>query len=471
MGLSLARFIEGGTAGALAGEREGQRRLELGRAEERVERGLDFQEAAGGRAERGLALQESAENRLQQKLEFERGQAEAFAEARAALKYIELVKKGVPPEIAERNVQAMSPTFEGKDIVINGNQAEVDFGDGITLSGDLDKVIQIFQAVEATNGDAGGVLTAIGQTIDKLGDTSGLKIVQKKTKDASDRPITVPLGSRLVTPTGEVLLGADKSATGAPKNAQNFLLPDKTVVISFDGGRTFKDETGKSQPMPFGAVKISTAITGSELNAIKAREQARIEGEEAPTPPTSPVGERTAEQIAEGGTGPFAALAAAADAVLGGVLAIDKIFGKKGLFPETTENRQALRLFRQRGRQALRDGSRPGKWNDQELNRLFPDPDKFFTNPRTEAKKFNLLREELRREIEFNRQAIEASTTPKETSDLTKANTEVKGLLDLIGPSAAATTQAIPTITNQAEFDALPSGTVFIENGNRFRKP
>ena len=36
---------------------------------------------------------------------------------------------------------------------------------------------------------------------------------------------------------------------------------------------------------------------------------------------------------------------------------------------------------------------------------------------------------------------------------------------------AAAPAQAAPTVTTQAEFDALPSGAVFIEDGVRMRKP
>lgn len=51
----------------------------------------------------------------------------------------------------------------------------------------------------------------------------------------------------------------------------------------------------------------------------------------------------------------------------------------------------------------------------------------------------------------------------------------LEGILDSFAPKQETTQQttdsSIPTITTQAQYDALPSGAEFIENGKRYRKP
>jgi len=216
----------------------------------------------------------------------------------------------------------------------------------------------------------------------------------------------------------------------ASKPGTQYMLPDRTRVTSFDGGRTYRNEAGKDVKMPFGAEKISTTLTGPDLAMFDAQEKAATQLEEG----TSQTQTRGMGEVAESGTGPFAMAAATVDAVLGG-LGVDRLFGAKGLFKNTTKNRQVLRTIKQLGKSALMISSRGAIYEQKLLNKLFPDPDKIVTNPRTEAKKFETLRDLLSQEKQFNLKAIVSGVTPKEVSQLRNSNTQIDRLLDLIGTS------------------------------------
>jgi hypothetical protein len=254
---------------------------------------------------------------------------------------------------------------------------------------------------------------------------------------------------------------------GAEKAGKAFLLPDnETTVLSFDGGRTFKGEDGKTHPMPPGALPLNVTISGDELNALKAQQQVSEELETTTTPPaTDPI------EAAKAGTGPRASVAAAFDAVAGG-LGLDTLIGKEGLFKNTQDSRQFLRTVKQEVSSALRS-SRPSVWDQKRIDKLVPDPDKFFTNPRTEARKFKVMDKALRREVEFNKKAIKKATSAKEINKLREANTSMERILNSISPEQQGQGQDnVPEVSTKAEFDALPKGTVFIDtqDGKKYKK-
>lgn len=226
-------------------------------------------------------------------------------------------------------------------------------------------------------------------------------------------------------------IGVLKPETSKVTEAKNYLLNDGTIVRSFDGGRSFEDESGQNIAMPSDAVKISATITGEELNMIRAKQQA-ASGTDQTVPVTSGEDIRA---VGESGTGPYSMLAAAIDRFAGGVGA-DLLFGKKGFFPDTQANRQKLRTIKQVGKAALMNSSRGAIWEQEKIDNLFPDPDKLFTNPRTEANKFNVLRDTLLIEKHFNNQSILSATIPEEINDLRKSNIEIDRLLSLIGPKS-----------------------------------
>lgn len=248
----------------------------------------------------------------------------------------------------------------------------------------------------------------------------------------------------------EIATFAQKLKTKTPKAGQQYLLSDGPTVTSFDGGRTYKAEDGKTYPMPTDAIKRAP-ITGEEAAMAIAKRQL---GE--PTAQPTPIDQRDMAEAAKSGTGPYATLKATIDAVLGGA-GIDLVFGLDGFFPATQENRQALRTIKQIGKAALMNSSRGAIWEQERIDRLFPDPDKLITNPRTEAKKLKVLRETLLTEKRFNNEAIPNTVTPKELSDLRKSNTEIDRLLALIGTGE----DPMPTVSNAEEYDAIPSGSQY----------
>ena len=217
-------------------------------------------------------------------------------------------------------------------------------------------------------------------------------------------------------------------STPTPKTGQNYLLGDKTIVTSFDGGHTYRNEARKDVPMPVNAVKVGTVMSGSELNLLRSKEQATTDlDKQKPSEMPSDI-----VSVAEGGTGPWSMLKASIDRVFGGI-GVDKIFGADGFFPKTQENRQTLRTIKQVGKAALMNSSRGAIWEQEKIDNLFPDPDKIFVNPTTEAKKFKSIRETLLTEKRFNNEAILTATTPSVVQGLQKSNIDIDRLLALIG--------------------------------------
>ena len=176
------------------------------------------------------------------------------------------------------------------------------------------------------------------------------------------------------------------------------------------------------------AVKAPTALTGEDIRMFEAqRNVSSIK--------VSPELERVdAERAAEGGTGPWSMAGAMFDAVFGGI-GIDKVFGKKGFFQDTQENRQNLRLIKQIGKSALMNSSRGAIWEQQRIDKMFPDPDKLWRNPTTESKKFKAIRKILQVERKYNNRAIISARDPKIVSKLTSSNIELDKLLEIIGPA------------------------------------
>jgi hypothetical protein len=143
-------------------------------------------------------------------------------------------------------------------------------------------------------------------------------------------------------------------------------------------------------------------------------------------------------RVAEQGTGPFSMFAATTNALLGG-FGIDKLFGKKGFFPDTVESRQVLRTIKQMGKAALSNSPRFPIAEQKLVDRLFPDPDKFFTNPRTEAKKLAIIRDTLNERKKSNNDIIRHAIDPEEAKKARANNNEINRLFALMkGDDSAA---------------------------------
>ena len=177
-----------------------------------------------------------------------------------------------------------------------------------------------------------------------------------------------------------------------------------------------------------GAYKINAQFSGTDIAALKSRQGAGAEAKTVNTE-TKPGGAKAA---AISGTGLYANLGAAIDATLGGV-GIDALFGKEGFFKDTQDARQKLRLIKQLGKTAFMNSSRGAIWEQQKIDKLFPNPTDLFANPRTEARKFVTLRQSLLTEKRFNLEAIAASGDPKEISKFKASNADINKLLAHIG--------------------------------------
>ena len=225
--------------------------------------------------------------------------------------------------------------------------------------------------------------------------------------------------------------GYDKAP--APKAAQNWILADRTNVISQDGGRTYMGRNGQTLQMPPDAIKVPGGATLGEMNMNRAKQQAQQELN-AGTTGTQGI---SPQKAALEGTGPYARVASAFEAVAGG-LGLDKLVGKEGLFPGMADAKQYLRVVKQTGKAALLNSARGATWEQEKIEQLFPDPDKTITNPRIEARKFKNLISVLSDEKKYNNQAIVNAVTPKEIEKYRTSNNEIDRLFALISEPSGA---------------------------------
>lgn len=201
-----------------------------------------------------------------------------------------------------------------------------------------------------------------------------------------------------------------------------------------------------------GTATVAKPTTAAERRVDEAKVQARADIEAAGGP-AAPALTVNPEVAALGGTGPFRKIAAAADAVLGGLGIIEDVA------PDTQENRQVLRTLRQVGKAALLNSSRGAIWEQKNINSLFPNPDTFWTNPRTEANKIQVLRDTVATEKNHNNQAIAKAVSQKEIDKLRQSNAEIDNLLELIGPESGD--QAQPPVEGARK---APDGNWYVPN-------
>jgi len=221
-------------------------------------------------------------------------------------------------------------------------------------------------------------------------------------------------------------LFAKGEKTTTEKVGQNWILPDRSSVISYDGGRTYASTGGKTREMPTGAIKVPGGASLAEINVNQAKQQAAAEL----TKPQTPSGVSPKLAALEG-TGPYKQLASAFESVVGG-LGMDLLIGKQGFFPATADAKQYLRSVKQLGKAALMNSARGAIWEQQRINELFPDPDKILVNPRIEARKFGNLLSILTDEKTYNNRAIVDAITPGEVEKYRASNNEIDRLLALI---------------------------------------
>ena len=249
-----------------------------------------------------------------------------------------------------------------------------------------------------------------------------------------------------------------------------FLVPGDTpgggasVRMSYDGGKTYIGSDGRPRLTPSNAFALSDTIAYDVYRREKVRSDARqwlnendnalnngqyfgeVEGG-APIPEITKEDKALVTDVLQqirNGTGPWSAIGAGVNAVVGGVIAPETF---SAMFKETEEGRQFAKLVYVLGRSALASNPRLAIADLEVTGTLFPNPDNFFGNPVTEANKIVSLMKALDAE-EIRLQQMRASDSPVDSAQLAIAEQklgEISRLKNLLGPVSAMVNTASPT--------------------------
>ncbi len=218
--------------------------------------------------------------------------------------------------------------------------------------------------------------------------------------------ITSPQGKAAIAKVNEVT--ADGGQAGMQKistasvTPRGFLIPEKGVFTSYDGGRTYVDENGVTQSVPGDAFEVSNTIAYEVAKSEKVSANARAQLAEMdrsiisgmtdaqgnPLTVEDMMEVKDAYEQARKGTGFWSKIFAGIDATLGGIVASD-YFAET--FKDTQEARKFTKMVRVLGRSALAVSPRFAVADLQTVEQLFPNEEALFANPATEAKKLQTI--------------------------------------------------------------------------------
>ena len=236
----------------------------------------------------------------------------------------------------------------------------------------------------------------------------------------------------------------------------------KVTVLSYDGGRTYVSADGQITSMPSeGVVPLSDAIAyevmrNEQMRALAGNQLRKMDEElgitmrggdpDNPTRVTSAEAGlvRDAMEAARQGTGPWSGIGAMVDGVIGGILPSEAV---RKFFQNNQQNRQFLRGVTILSRSALVVNPRFPVAEMERVGKLFPDPDKFFTNPESEALKFIELKSLALAQKRANLQALSEGIPDAATLQAVLSNNfEINRLLGLLAtvPDGANTNQIDP---------------------------
>jgi len=236
---------------------------------------------------------------------------------------------------------------------------------------------------------------------------------------------------------------------------------DNNLYISYDNGKTYTNEEGKSTPMPTGAVPLSDTTTFDVIKSTKVRKKAAAElaqldglvlnsitnsgvsgdwsstnnnintGGEGQTRQDI-VAVRDALEMARKGTGFYSAITALLDNASSVVPSFLKPEFVQEFGRNTQQAKQYLRAIRVLGRSALVVNNRFPVAEMATVGVLFPDPDAFFRDPTSEADKFIALKRQALEVYRINLRELKTGL-PKELQKAVQANNlEIKRLLSLL---------------------------------------
>ena len=263
--------------------------------------------------------------------------------------------------------------------------------------------------------------------------------------------ITSPQGLAAIAKVNEVT--ADGGQAGMQKistasvTPRGFLIPQKGVFTSFDGGRTYVDEKGVTQSIPGDAYEVSSTIAyevaKSEKVSANAREQlaemdrsiisGMTDAQGNPLTAKDMMEVKDAYEQARKGTGFWSKIYAAIDATVGGIVA-PEYFAKT--FKDTQEARKFTKMVRVLGRSALAVSPRFAVADLQTVEQLFPNEEALFANPVTEAKKLQTISMYLgqQKRIILENLGGEVPLDSTMKSQLNQKLFEINRLQEILGP-------------------------------------
>lgn len=231
----------------------------------------------------------------------------------------------------------------------------------------------------------------------------------------------------------------------------------RAEMIASGAIRVFVDPVTKRAMIFNVADNTVTEPTSAETRAIEAGA-------------VQPEGERdrplTAFEAVQGSVGLVGAAKGALSSTAGQFL-------ESAQFPEVARKRAILAGIRQQAIDAFAISGRPPLAEQARIQQMFPEGGVFESEvDATEALQETVLL--TRQRIEQNQRDLKDPDIPNTDKVLLLTNTrKLRNLLEAIGePPADRTEENLPTPQTQADFDALPSGTLFIdpEDGKTYRK-
>lgn len=252
---------------------------------------------------------------------------------------------------------------------------------------------------------------------------------------------------------GRTVMEYEKPGTSSPPTGQSWRLSGGERVISYDGGRTYTGTDGTPVAMPQGAVRFGAESGVAESRADDAAVEARkILSQEMPNP-------NATDPTLKVGLGPWAKAKTAIDSVLGGVTGVNT------LFADTADARKKLALTRNTLKSVFTASDRPSRWEQEQIDSLFPNQDTIMTNPDTELRKLSALMDVVQRERTAALESISSGVAdPKELTRLQREVREFDKVLRQIGDKEApASAPNVPSAAIEAlrqnphramEFDA-----------------
>lgn len=221
-----------------------------------------------------------------------------------------------------------------------------------------------------------------------------------------------------------------------------------------------REPTGRfrSEVDDFGTVTIVDTVTGEIVERADRQTQA--------SPSQPPTGSGDVFGAVQAGTGPVASIQSGINNVIGPLVA--------GVpFEKTARSRAAIRNFNQEAKTALVNNPRFPVAEQEIVQRILPDPDKFFQDPDAARAQLLELRSFLLNKREQNLQSIQGGrVTSKEVGDLSNQVAAIDRVLGLMGPPEGGTnlpegvppgSERIGTFQGKPAFRTPDGKTVVVE--------